>query len=103
MGIVAGEVKSIESQRTRKKALERFIELITNECPKNNASLLSVQHGGALDEATNLSNLIAEKTGIQNIPITNLPPAILVHGGTGILGLSFFVEKKKVVLPPFLV
>ena len=93
LGIMDGEVKVIESLRTRKKALDRFIQMVINECPKTNSAFLNVQHGGALEEAASLSYLLIEKTGIREIPITNLPPAILVHGGPGLLGVSFFVEK----------
>ena len=93
LGIADGEVKAVESQRTRKKALERFIELVTSECPRTEAAFLSVQHGGALEEAKALQKTLSEKTGIQNIPITNLPPAILVHAGPGILGVSFFLDQ----------
>jgi DegV family protein with EDD domain len=93
LGIVNGEVKAIESQRTRKKAMERFEELVVTECPKKETAFLNVQHGGAIKDAVILSDHLKEKTGIQNIPITDLPPAVLVHGGPGILGVSFFVEK----------
>ena len=44
------------------------------------------------EEAKSLSAELSSKTGITNIPITNLPPAILVHGGPGVLGVSFFVN-----------
>jgi DegV family protein with EDD domain len=93
LGIVSGEVKAIESQRTRKKALERFIELVISECPKSDTAFLNVQHGGALEEAKILRSTLSEKTGIKDIPITSLPAAVLVHGGPGLLGVSFFVEK----------
>ncbi len=92
LGFVDGEVKAIESQRTRKKAMDRFIELVTSECPKTESAFLNVQHGGSLAEAELLKDVLIEKTGITNIPITNLPPAILVHGGPGLLGVSFFVD-----------
>ncbi len=92
LGIVDGEVKAVESQRTRKKALERFIELVISECPKTDSAFLNVQHGGAFEEAITLRKILIEKTGIHEIPITNLPAAILVHGGPGLLGVSFFVE-----------
>lgn len=91
LSIENGEVKAIDSQRTRKKALARFVELVTRECPNNHAAFLNVQHGGAYEEAKSLSEELSEKTGIKKIPITNLPPAILVHGGPGVLGVSFFV------------
>jgi len=93
LGIVDGEVKAIDSQRTRKKALERFIELVIKECPKTELAFLNVQHGGAIEEAESLRKILIDKTGINEIPITNLPAAILVHGGPGVLGVSFFVEK----------
>ena len=93
LGIVDGEVKAIDSQRTRKKALERFIELVIKECPKTELAYLNVQHGGAIEEAESLRKILIDKTGINEIPITNLPAAILVHGGPGVLGVSFFVEK----------
>jgi len=92
LGIVDGEVKAIESQRTRKKAFERFIELVTSECPKIDTAFLNIQHGGSLPEAKLLRDSLIEKTGIVNIPITSLPAAILVHGGPGLLGVSFFVD-----------
>jgi len=92
LGIVDGEVKAIESQRTRKKALERFIELVTSECQKRETAFLNVQHGGAYADAKLLRDALIEKTGNSNIPITSLPAAILVHGGPGLLGVSFFVD-----------
>lgn len=92
LGIENGEVEAIESQRTRKKAVARFIELVAAECPADSSAYLNVQHGGALAEARELSDELSARTGIPEIPITNLPPAILVHGGPGVLGVSFFVN-----------
>jgi fatty acid-binding protein DegV len=68
--------------------------MVTSECPKDNTAFLNVQHGGAFDEAKALSAELSDKTGIKEIPITNLPPAILVHGGPGVLGVSFFNKKS---------
>ncbi len=92
LGIIDGEVKAIESQRTHKKALERFVELVVSECPKTDSAYLSVQHGGAFTKAKALRETFIQKTGISDIPITNLPAAVLVHGGPGVLGVSFFIN-----------
>ncbi len=92
LGIVDGEVRAIESQRTRKKALERFTELVTSECPKSESAFLNVQHGGAFIEAKLLRDALVTETGISNIPVTSLPAAVLVHGGPGLLGVSFFKD-----------
>lgn len=94
LSVENGEVKAVDSQRTRNKALARFIEMVTSECPNEDIANLNVQHGGAFEAARALSVELGEKTGILDIPITNLPPAILVHGGPGVLGVSFFVKKS---------
>ncbi|MBM3137214.1 MAG: DegV family protein [Chloroflexi bacterium] len=94
LSVENGEVKAVDSQRTRKKALIRFVEMVTSDCPNSDTAYLNVQHGGAFEEANTLAAELYEKIGIMNIPITNLPPAILVHGGPGVLGVSFFVDKN---------
>jgi fatty acid-binding protein DegV len=93
LSVENGEVKAVDSQRTRKKAMARFVEMVISECPSDSTAFLNVQHGGAYENARILSAELSEKTGIQDIPITNLPPAILVHGGPGVLGVSFFIKK----------
>lgn len=92
LGIVEGQVEAIEQQRTRKKAMARFIELVCEQCPSSADAFLNVQHGGVIDEGEKLAEQLKQKTGIKYIPITNLPPAILVHGGPGVLGVSFFKQ-----------
>jgi len=86
-----GQVEPLEKQRTRNKAFERFIEIISQECPHNDEANLCIQHGGAEKEAIELVDKLKEITGIKQIPIYPVPPAILVHGGPGVLGVSFFV------------
>jgi len=92
LAIQDGEIKAIESQRTKKKALSRFVEMTVSECPSDDSSFLTVQHGGVYEQAKALSEELSQKTGIIKIPIFTVPPAILVHAGPGVLGVSFFVN-----------
>lgn len=92
LAVVNGQVEAVDSQRTRKKAMDRFIELVTDECPKTEDAFLNVQHGGVPGRAADLAAQLQEAVNIDEIPITNLPPAILVHAGPGVLGVSFFVQ-----------
>jgi DegV family protein with EDD domain len=87
-----GVIEPVEKQRTHKKAYARFLELITSECPKHENAHLSVLHGDAQAEADNTKAELTKLTGIQNIPITFVPPAILVHSGPGVIGASFFID-----------
>jgi DegV family protein with EDD domain len=87
-----GEVGIFEKQRTKGKAFARLIEIVENECPKSEDSFLYVQQGGAMDDALNLKNEFENKLGMKDIPIYTVPPAILVHGGPNVCGVSYFVK-----------
>lgn len=88
-----GQVEAASTERTRKKALASFINLALQECPQGKESFFAAQHGGVPDQAQNLAQILAEQLGITSIPITFLPPAIIVHGGPGVLGISFFAKQ----------
>jgi len=85
-----GQVNQFESHRTKKKAIARLVELVVNECPANPESHLSILEADAMDDAIELSNNFREQIKINDIQITDLPPAIIVHAGPGVLAASFF-------------
>ena len=91
LSISDGQISAATTERTRKKALASFTQLIYEECPKTETSYPTIQHGGILDQAEALAFELKTNLGINEIPITYLPPAIMVHGGPGVLGVSFFV------------
>ena len=91
LGLADGEVCVIESQRTSKKAMQSFVERIVRECPKSEQAYLNIMHGGVIDQAQKLAAELKQKMRIGEIPILDLPSAILVHGGPGVLGISFYV------------
>ena len=87
-----GKVAPFESQRTQRKARARLQELVLEQCPHGADSLLKIQHGSALEEAQAMAEEFKEKLGIPEIPIYDLPPAILTHAGPGVISASFFVS-----------
>jgi DegV family protein with EDD domain len=93
LAIIDGQVGAVTTERTRKKALTKFMELILAECPKGEEGYPTIEHGGVLEQAVELSEVLKAQLGVNRIPITYLPPAIMVHGGPGVLGVSFFVKK----------
>jgi DegV family protein with EDD domain len=86
------QVEPVESQRTKAKAVKSLIDLVQKECPKTSDAHFCVQEGGDHEEALQLSIQFSEILGFKNIPIYTVPPAILVHGGPGVIGVSYFVE-----------
>lgn len=87
-----GHTEPVDSLRTKKKAMARFHELILEECPKSNDNLLTIMHGDALEEACAFAKQLEKDLGLKNVPVYDIPPAILTHAGPGCFGVSFFVQ-----------
>jgi fatty acid-binding protein DegV len=85
-----GRVEFFEQQRTKTRALARIRELVVSACPRSRESFLCVMHAGAREEAEDLAAGLRDALGLADIPIYELPPAIVVHGGPGILATSYF-------------
>ncbi len=93
LAIRNGLVQPFEKIRTKTAALSRFKELVEKECPHKEEAWLSVSHCSTLTAATELADGFKSAFGFKDVPIYEVPPAIVVHGGPSILSLSFFVEK----------
>lgn len=87
------QIGSLESQRTKKRAINRLREIVYAECPRSPDSHLCVMHGDAGTLAQELGEEFREKLGLPTVPVYDLPPAILTHAGPGVIAVSFFVEK----------
>ena len=86
-----GQVEPFEQQRTKKRALARLVEIVEEQCPKNAEAHLCVMQADAMDEAGRLAADLKSRMNLTSIPIYELPPAIVVHGGPGVLAIGFFV------------
>ncbi|MCC6146481.1 MAG: DegV family protein [Anaerolineaceae bacterium] len=92
--LIDGKAQPVESQRTKQRALAKVIELVVTQYPKDQEGYLTIMHGDSLEEAKALAKTLADKLSLdaRNIPIYNLPPAILVHAGPGVLAASFYTS-----------
>ena len=86
-----GQVEPFEQQRTKKRALARLVEIIEEQCPKDQDAHLCVMQADAMEEAKMLVASLKRRMGLTQIPIYELPPAIVVHGGPGTMAVGFFV------------
>jgi DegV family protein with EDD domain len=87
-----GQVDTFEKVRTHKRALERLKQLVIEEIAPGEQGYLSVMHAAAADQAEALADFFKNALGIDSIPIHAVPPAVVTHGGPGILGVGFFTE-----------
>lgn len=85
-----GRVAPFEQQRTARRALGRIRELVLERCASSEDAHLSVMHAGAEETAQTLAAGFEEGLGLPKVPIYELPPAIVVHGGPGVVAASYF-------------
>jgi DegV family protein with EDD domain len=86
-----GQVESFEQQRTRKRALARLVEVAAEQYQGGEDFHLCVLQVEAEKEAEVLVDELKSHITVQNIPIYELPPAIVVHAGPKAMGIGFFV------------
>ena len=87
-----GQAEAYEQQRTRKRSIARLEEIAASQCPKSPEAHLSVIQVAAEDEARLLADRLKTAMNLAEVPVYELPPAIVVHGGPGAIGLGFFAE-----------
>lgn len=91
--VTNGKIEAVESQRTQRRAITRFQELVNIDCPHDLESHLTMMHAAAENEALLLASEFSKTLQISEVPITEVPPAIVVHAGPGVLAASYFVKK----------
>ena len=89
-----GRVEVFERERTHKHALARLKELVFMEVPRDGSGHLCVMHADVPDQALALANELAAELHVPPPPLFDVPPAIVTHGGPGVLGVSFFVQAE---------
>jgi DegV family protein with EDD domain len=90
LGIEDGGIVPVESQRTTKKAVNRLVELVEQQYPRDREGFLTLSHADAREKVENIAEELKRKLNISDIPIYNLPPAIMVHAGPGVVAAQFF-------------
>lgn len=86
-----GQIESFEQQRTKKRALARLVEVVTEQCKGGDEAHLCVIQVEAEKEAESFVKELKSRVPVSDIPIHELPPAIVVHAGPRAMGVGFFV------------
>lgn len=89
----AGRVEPFERVRTHKQALIRLREIVLEQIPRDGQGYLTVMHAGVPDAGQALADELGAALGLTTVPLHEVPPAVIVHGGPGILGAGFFVRE----------
>ena len=73
--------------RGRKQSISKLISILKEELEKGKCNVWVLQ-GGALEEAKALKETIKDFNNIVNVNLSQISPALGVHGGPGLLGLA---------------
>jgi len=88
-----GRVDQFERERTHKRALARLKEIVVEKAPHYGNAYLSVMHAGVPEAAKSLAAELGSMIEQPYVRIADMPPAIITHGGPGILGVGFFISE----------
>ena len=83
-----GRVEPLERVRTRRKAMERAVELAA-EFAKGRPCQIAVGHAQAPEDAQTLSRMVHEKMNVAEEFHSDLGPVISSHTGPGVLGFVY--------------
>ena len=90
-----GHVDQFEKERTQKNAVHRLFELVKLQAARNGEAYISVMHAAIPELAQEFAASLCAEFNLKSIPILDVPPAIVVHGGPGILAAAFFTDGPK--------
>lgn len=87
-----GKVHPCEKERTHRQALNRLKEITVSQISRTGSGYLTVLHAGVPEQGQQLANDLKQRLGLDQVPVYDMPPAIVTHGGPGIMGVAFFTD-----------
>jgi DegV family protein with EDD domain len=85
-----GRVDQFDKERTLKRAFKRLVELVKLEAARDGKAYISVMHASVPKLASEFAETLRYEFALEEVPILDVPPAIVTHGGPGILAAAFF-------------
>lgn len=89
--VVEGRVEPIERVRTRKKSIERLIELAELRINGRKPIWLASLHANAAEDAQDLLDQAQKQLNAEVTVFSEVSPVIGTHAGPGTVGLAFMV------------
>jgi DegV family protein with EDD domain len=86
-----GQVEAYEQERTKRRATARLVEIVHEQIKDSPDPQLCVMHSDAESELQALRGTLLTGLNMKDIPVYQLPPAIVVHAGPKVLAVGFFV------------
>jgi DegV family protein with EDD domain len=92
LSIQDGIVTPVAKIRSRRKALDKMIELMEQQVPPGKRIHLAVLHVAVPEEAARLKDELVSRFHPLDVIVAECGPVIGAHGGPGTLGAAFYVD-----------
>ncbi len=87
-----GVVESLDKVRTRKRSLNRVVEIISERLDTSRPIHAAVIHSEAKAEAESLLQELRSRLGNAELVISTITPVVGTHGGPGVVGIAAYTE-----------
>ena len=87
-----GRIEALEKVRTKSKAHDRLVEIITERVNGRGEVHLAALHANALEDARKLLNETGKKLNAIELVFSEVSPVVGTHCGPGTVGIAYMVE-----------
>jgi DegV family protein with EDD domain len=89
LAVLDGRVEAVEQIRTKKKALERVLELVSEQVKGKAPIRVATLHAAAEGEARELLEKAGQELGAVESILSSVSPVVGTHAGPGTVGLAY--------------
>jgi DegV family protein with EDD domain len=90
-----GKVEALESIRTKRKAVNRMLDIAIEDTRDRGDVRAAILHASAPQEAEAFRQVVEEKLNPVELMLDELTPVIGTHVGPGTIGLVYYAEGKE--------
>jgi fatty acid kinase fatty acid binding subunit len=87
--VTGGRVEAVERVRTRKKSLQRLVEMIVERTANRQPVRLATLHADAYEDAKKILAMASEKLTVTESVFSEVSPVVGTHAGPGTVGLAY--------------
>ena len=89
LAVLDGRVEAVEQIRTKKKALERVFELVSEQTKGKTPVRVATLHAAAEEEARTLLDKASKELSATESIMSTVSPVVGTHAGPGTVGLAY--------------
>ena len=87
-----GRIEPLDKVRTKRKAVQRLIDLVVEDCAGKSKIHLAAADAGAPQEAQSMADELQKRLNPTELYVTSISPVIGTHTGPGTLGIAWYTE-----------